>query len=98
MATKERPAPGPELPTALQHLRAGDWQAAHAIVQKDESALSAWLHGIVHLLEGDMRNAAGWYERAARPFPSRPAGQDSVGTDAIQAEIAAAAQVLGSGH
>lgn len=28
-------------------------------------ALAAWLHGIVHTLEGDLDNARYWYHRAA---------------------------------
>jgi hypothetical protein len=54
------------LRTAIDHLAAGDWQAAHAIVQEDESPEGCWLHGIVHLLEGDVPNARYWYARAGR--------------------------------
>jgi hypothetical protein len=37
-----------ELVRALALLEAGNWQAAHEIVQRDEdSALSCWAHGIV---------------------------------------------------
>jgi len=86
------PAPGPGLARALEHLRAGEWQAAHELVQKDESTLSSWLHGIVHLQEGDLKNAQGWYTRAARPFPAG----DAAGKAAIEAELAAAAQALGA--
>jgi len=73
------------LSRALDHLAAGQWQAAHEIVQPDTSTLAAWLHGIVHILEGDLENARGWYRRAGRPFP---------GAEAAQAEIAAARQAL----
>ena len=62
-------------------LAAGDWRQAHEIVQKESSELASWLHGIVHILEGDLDNARGWYERAQREFP---------GADAAQTEIAAA--------
>jgi hypothetical protein len=55
---------------AANLLAAGDWQAAHAIVQDDPSPLAAWMHGIVHLLEGDPANARYWYGQAARQFPS----------------------------
>ena len=85
-------APGPGLAQALDHLRKREWQAAHEIVQKDESTLSSWLHGIVHLQEGDLKNAKGWYTRAARPFPDG----DAAGQAAIDAEIAAAARALGA--
>jgi hypothetical protein len=60
-----------ELRRALPLLEAGDWQAAHAIVQRDEeSPLSCWAHGIVHVMEGDLANARYWYGEAKRPFPA----------------------------
>ncbi|HET7669869.1 MAG TPA: hypothetical protein VFK84_05655 [Burkholderiales bacterium] len=62
-----------DLGQALKHLEAGDWQAAHEIVQKDEeSPLACWAHGIVHIMEGDLPNARYWYGLAKRAFPSRP--------------------------
>ena len=73
------------LERAIDLLAAGNWQQAHEIVQNEKSELGSWLHGIVHILEGDLRNALGWYERAQREFP---------GADAAQAEIAAARLAL----
>ena len=70
---------------AIDLLAAGDWQAAHTIVQQQKSTLGSWLHGIVHILEGDLDNARGWYRRAERAFPD-PA--------AVQAEIAAARKAV----
>jgi hypothetical protein len=69
-----------DLRRAADLLAAGDWQAAHAIVQDDESALAAWLHGIVHTLEGDLDNARYWYGKARRAFR---------GAEAVDEEIAA---------
>ena len=66
---------------ALDFLAAGDWQKAHEIVQNEKSTMGSWLHGIVHILEGDRENAQGWYRRAERDFP---------GMDAAPSEIAAA--------
>ena len=58
------------LRSAVAHLENGDWRAAHEIVQKDEdSALSCWAHGIVHVMEGDLANARYWYREARRAFP-----------------------------
>ena len=55
------------LRSAVAHLEKGDWKAAHEIVQKDEeSELSCWAHGIVHVMEGDLSNAAYWYRHAGR--------------------------------
>jgi hypothetical protein len=69
-------------------LAAGSWQPAHEIVQKEESTLAAWLHGIVHTLEGDLDNARYWYRRAGRAFP---------GPNAVQAEIVAARRAVEGG-
>lgn len=56
-----------DLRQAVALLAAGDWQGAHAIVQEDEeSRLSCWAHGIVHLMEGDVANARYWYRVAGR--------------------------------
>jgi hypothetical protein len=57
-----------DLRRAAELLAAGDWKAAHAIVQDDGSAAAAWLHGIVHTLEGDLENARYWYGKAGRAF------------------------------
>ena len=39
-------------------------------MQKDEdSGLSCWAHGIVHVMEGDLPNARYWYGQAKRAFP-----------------------------
>jgi len=54
---------------AVRHLEAGDWQAAHQIVQKDATPEGCWAHGIVHLIQGDFENAKYWYRRAHRPLP-----------------------------
>ena len=74
---------------ALQHaldlLAAGDWQHAHEIVQERSSPLAAWLHGIVHTLEGDLDNARYWYRKADRAFR---------GAEAVQDEIAAARSAI----
>jgi Tfp pilus assembly protein PilF len=75
-----------DLVRALAFLRQGDWEAAHKIVQQDEdSALSCWAHGIVHLMEGDLANARYWYREAKRDFPREPS---------IPAEIAALSRAL----
>ena len=75
-----------DLVRALGFLRAGDWRAAHEIVQRDEDApLSCWVHGIVHLMEGDTSNARYWYREAKRSFPRQAS---------LAGEIAALAQAL----
>jgi hypothetical protein len=64
---------------ALAFLEQGDWQSAHAIVQKDEaSAPYCWAHGIVHLLEGDVANARYWYGQAGRSFPRQASPETEI--------------------
>ncbi len=62
----------------LRDLHAGRWNAAHDLVQKDDSMLAAWLHGILHLQEGDLEDAENWYNRAARHFRSRGSLQEEI--------------------
>ena len=77
-----------DLRQAVALLAKGDWRAAHAIVQEDEeSRLSCWAHGIVHLMEGDTSNARYWYREAKREFPRQPS---------IAGEIAALDAALNS--
>ena len=76
------------LARAVELLAAGDWQPAHKIVQRDTSELAAWLHGIMHTLEGDLDNAQHWYRKAHRVFPGR---------DAVEGEIAAARSAVRDG-
>jgi len=73
------------LARAVELLEARDWQGAHEIVQKDSSVLAAWLHGIVHTIEGDLDNARYWYRRAERPFR---------GAGVVQEELGAARRAL----
>jgi hypothetical protein len=68
-----------DLREAVRLLGAGDWQGAHAIVQEDEeSRLSCWAHGIVHIMEGDLPNARYWYRVAGRAFPRQPSAKDEI--------------------
>jgi hypothetical protein len=53
--------------TALWHVARGDWAAAHALVQDEESAAAAWVHAHLHRVEGDEGNAGYWYRRAGKP-------------------------------
>jgi len=55
----------------LTHLHAGRWNEAHNLVQADSSELAAWLHGSLHLQEGDLEDAEYWYGKANRHFRSR---------------------------
>ncbi|MBL9209434.1 MAG: hypothetical protein JNL92_03150 [Opitutaceae bacterium] len=70
---------------ALWHDARGDWEAAHACAQDDESAAGSWVHAYLHRKEGDLGNAGYWYARAGR---SRPVSGTSLETE--WAEIARA--------
>ena len=75
-----------DLRQAVALLARGDWKAAHAIVQSDEdSRLSCWAHGIVHLMEGDAANARYWYRRAGRAFRGDVSIDDEIA--ALRAEL-----------
>ena len=74
-----------ELMHVVELLEAGRWEEAHVLVDAESSGIGAWLHGIVHTIEGDASNAAYWYRAARRPFP---------GLSAVTAELAAARRAL----
>ena len=46
----------------------GDWHQAHQCAQKQADSEGAWAHAYLHRVEGDLRNAGGWYGRAGRPM------------------------------
>ena len=60
-------APNDELLKAVELALAGDWDAVHQLVQQHESdATAAWIHAVLHKIEGDSGNARYWYRRAGR--------------------------------
>ena len=52
---------------ALELDKAGDWDAAHTIVQQINTDLAAEIHAYLHRKEGDLGNAQFWYNRAGSP-------------------------------
>src|SRR4029077_3093005 len=50
----------------------GDWHLAHECAQKQADSEGAWAHAYLHRVEGDLRNAGGWYGRAGRPVSTAP--------------------------
>ncbi len=65
--------------------RAGKWDEAHQLVQEHESKHAAWLHGILHVQEGDLANAEYWYRKAGRDFARR--GEPAAELDALAASL-----------
>jgi hypothetical protein len=62
--------PPPNLSSALHALwwdAKGNWERAHACVQTQDDAASAWVHAYLHRKEGDLFNASYWYRRAGKP-------------------------------
>lgn len=54
-----------QLISAIDLALAGDWEAAHAIVQKhDNDSRANLIHALLHIQEGDNDNAMYWYRRA----------------------------------
>jgi hypothetical protein len=75
-ASLKAAAPARELAPPLAALwwaAKGDWDAAHKVVQDEESADAAWVHAYLHRVEGDLGNAGYWYRRA-----DKPAAKDSL--------------------
>ncbi len=70
---------------SLWHLKKGDWEKSHAIAQDIHDAQGAWIHGLLHLVEGDLGNARYWFAEAGRPSV-KPAQADAV-WDEIAAEV-----------
>jgi hypothetical protein len=60
-------APKDKLLRAIELALAGQWDAAHEIVQEYESdATASWIHAVLHKMEGDLGNSGYWYRRAGR--------------------------------
>ena len=59
-------APKEDLLQAIELALAGKWDDAHQIVQPYEDGTAAWIHAVLHKIEGDPGNARYWYRRADR--------------------------------
>ena len=54
-----------ELLQAIEFALAGQWDAAHQIVQQcEDDETAAWIHAVLHKVEGDPGNARYWYHQA----------------------------------
>lgn len=60
-------APKNELLRAIDLALAGEWDAAHNLVQQYETdATASWIHAVLHKQEGDLGNARYWYHHAGQ--------------------------------
>ena len=56
-----------ELIEAIDLALAGDWAAAHGLVQQfEDDATAAWIHAVLHKIEGDLSNSRYWYRRSGK--------------------------------
>ncbi len=75
-----------DLLKAVELALAGDWDAAHQLVQQYENdATAAWIHAVLHKIEGDLANSRYWYRRADRL--DRIAEEPRAELAAIQVEL-----------
>ncbi len=54
---------------ALWWAKKGDWNEAHSCAQDAGTPEGDWVHAYLHRVEGDLGNAAYWYDRAGKPLP-----------------------------
>ena len=56
-----------ELLRAVELALGDQWDAAHRIVQQHEAdPTAAWIHAVLHKIEGDLDNSRYWYRRAGK--------------------------------
>lgn len=55
---------------SLWHDGKGNWHQAHAQVDHETDAASAWVHAYLHRKEGDIWNADYWYTKAKQIRPN----------------------------
>ena len=57
-----------DLIRAIDLALGGHWDEAHDLVQRHEDdATAAWVHAVLHKIEGDLSNSRYWYRQAGRP-------------------------------
>ena len=66
LSANSPPAVAPVL-QALWYDARGDWDEAHELANGVDDATGAWVHAYLHRKEGDLGNAAYWYDRAGQP-------------------------------
>lgn len=52
---------------ALWLAKNDQWHESHEVVNDIDSKMGSWIHAHLHLIEGDLGNAAYWYRRANVP-------------------------------
>ena len=68
-----------QLADAVEAALAGNWSAAHEIVQQDEQdEFACWIHAVLHRQEGDLPNARYWYGRCDRRLRKAVSPEDEL--------------------
>lgn len=57
-----------DLKSAINLALTGEWDQAHIIVQELGSPKAAWIHAVLHKIEGDESNSRYWYARAQKNY------------------------------
>lgn len=65
----------PEL-AALWWLTNRNWQKAHDLIDPEPGSDAAWVHALLHRMEGDQANANYWYARAGKARPNQTIRQE----------------------
>ena len=55
---------------ALDKIPENDWNGAHQLIQQYKDPLACLIHGYLHRIEGDLSNAAYWYNRGKEVVPA----------------------------
>jgi len=72
---------------AIDLALASQWDAAHGIVQQYElGTTAAWIHAVLHKIEGDLGNSRYWYRRAGKL--ERLSDEPRAELDEIRKEVA----------
>lgn len=53
-----------------------NWQRAHDLIDPVPGQDAAWIHALLHRMEGDKANAAYWYARSGRNTSENTIGQE----------------------
>ena len=75
----ETPDPPSDLDPYLKALwwgRRDAWEASHDLVNDIDTVLGSWIHAWLHRVEGDLSNAAYWYQLAGRPVAAGDLGEE----------------------
>ncbi len=60
-----------QLTEAIDLALQGQWQSAHELVQALDDVHTAWIHAVLHKIEGDLGNAQYWYRRANQLYTTQ---------------------------